>query len=416
MIAAILSTGTELTRGELVNTNASWLAAELSLLGVEVTTIDTVDDHVGRIAGALRRLSFVHDLVVCTGGLGPTTDDLTAEAVSQAATAELRVHEPSLLSIKARLARLGRELTPSNAKQALLPLGSDALANPHGTAPGFALSLNRARIYCLPGVPGEMKPMFESHVAPALAAGSSKHVAQVVLRSVGAAESIVNDRLQGIEAAFGVTLGYRVHFPELAIKVIARDTSIDAATQLAERAAAHVQQLLGNQVIFGRGNDTLAAVVAAILRARGQRLAIAESCTGGLVSVLLACVPGISDIFSGSVVAYANQVKRDLLGVPGTLLDSVGAVSGPVALAMAEGVRSRMESEWGIAITGIAGPTGATPDRPLGTVHFAIVGPGVSHHHHRVLRWERERFQRLASFLVLNWLRCLLEDKNVEML
>ncbi len=415
MIAAILSTGTELTRGELINTNATWLASELSQLDIEVTAIDTVDDHIERIAAAFRRLSLSHDLVICTGGLGPTTDDLTAKGLARAADVDLVVHEPSLHAIEARLARLGRQLTESNAKQAYLPRGGAAIDNPHGTAPGFTLTLNRACVHCLPGVPTEMKPMFTSSVAPTLVREDREHIVQVVLRTAGMAESSVNDSLGGIASKFGVTLGYRVHFPELAVKVIAHDRSAVLATEQAERAAAVVRERLGSRVVYGRDDDTLASVLTRALRTKRQRLAIAESCTGGHTSALLTSVPGVSEVFVGSVVAYANDVKQNLLGVPLAVLESYGAVSEPTAIAMAEGVRRRFDSDWGLAITGIAGPTGATADKPLGTVHFAVIGPGVSSHQHRVLRWDRARVQRLAAFLALNWLRCLLDDPKAEL-
>ena len=414
MIAAILSTGTELTRGELLNSNATWLAQELAQLGVEVTAIDTVDDHVNRIAAAFRRLSLSHDLVVCTGGLGPTTDDLTAEGLARAADVELEAHEPSLRAIKTRLAQFGRQLTDSNAKQAFLPRGSQAIANSHGTAPGFTLTLQRAHIYCLPGVPAEMKSMFTANVAPTLVREDREHIVQIVLRTVGMPESGVNDRMEGIASTFGVTLGYRAHFPELAVKVIARDRSANAATEAAERATAAIYERLGNEYIYGRDDDTLQSVLASALRAKRLKLAIAESCTGGHASALLTSVPGISDVFVGSVVAYANEVKQAILGVPQRLLESHGAVSEPAALAMAEGVRRRLDSDWGLAITGIAGPTGATPDKPLGTVHFALSGPGVLRHQHHVFRWERARVQRLAAFLALNWLRCSLGHSEAE--
>ena len=414
MNAAILSTGTELTRGELVNTNAAWIAAELTLLNVSIAAIDTVDDDRGRIAEAFRRLASCHDIVVCTGGLGPTTDDVTAEGLALAADVKLETHEPSLLAIQARMAKLGRILTESNAKQAMVPVGCTVLPNHWGTAPGFSLKLGRATIYCLPGVPIEMKGLFSSYIAPAVAQSQRKTNVQIVIRTFGMAESAVNDALAKIEAKYGVTLGYRVHFPELAVKVVAQEDSSAQAHRVAEDAASAVGSILGSRVVFGRDDDNLPSVLGQMLRDRGLRLGIAESCTGGLLSALLTEQPGISDVFVGAVVAYSNTAKQRVLGVSDQLIQQYGAVSEPTAIAMAEGVRSALNCDWALAITGIAGPTGATADKPLGTVHFAVCGPGFSRHHHRIIAWDRSRFQRLAAFVALNWIRLLLLDPNAE--
>lgn len=416
MIAAILSTGTELTRGELNNTNSTWIAEELTLVGIEVATILTVDDNTERIAEAFEALSHKHDCVICTGGLGPTTDDVTAAALAQACRVELECDEVSLLAIEARLQRLGRAMTPSNARQAQLPKGSMRIPNANGTAPGFSIALNGSLVFCLPGVPDEMKPMFSESVLVELQEKRERCVAQVVLRTLGLAESAVNDSLAGIAEEFGVTLGYRVHFPELAVKVISRGASQDAALAVANCAADRVLARLGSQAVFGRGNATLPEVVATRLRSQGLKLAVAESCTGGQVCSLLTGVAGVSDVFMGGVVAYANDVKRAVLGVPAETLQRHGAVSPETAVAMAEGVRSRLCADFGLAITGIAGPTGGTKEKPLGTVHFAVVGPGLSRHQHRLFLWDRSRIQRASTYLVLNWLRCLLDDPEAAML
>lgn len=415
MIAAILSTGTELTRGELLNTNSTWLAIELVLLGIEVTTVETVDDNIGRITDAFQRLSMSHDLVVCTGGLGPTTDDMTAESLARACGVDLETDDASLCAIAERLKRFGREMSISNAKQALLPRGSRALVNANGTAPGFVKVFNRAQIYCLPGVPAEMKVMFTSVVAPALTSAEQQPLVQIVLRTVGMAESIVNDHLQGIALEYGVTLGYRVHSPELAVKVVARRDSLSAANGAAELAAQEVRRRLGSRAVYGQGDETLPEVLRRALLEKGQRLAIAESCTGGQVSSLVTSAAGASQVFNGAVVAYADEVKREHLGVAADVLELNGAVSEPTAVAMAEGVRRGFKTDWGLSITGIAGPGGATSDKPLGTVHFAASGPGVSRHQCQVIPGDRPHVQRMAAFLCLNWLRCLLDDPRAEL-
>ena len=414
MIAAIVSTGTELTRGELENTNSSWIAAELTQLDVSVATILTVGDDRERISGAFRELAARHDLIVCTGGLGPTTDDVTAEGLALAANVPLQTHEPSLMAIKARLARAGRALTESNARQARVPAGSEVLPNPKGTAPGFSLKLARAEVCCLPGVPFEMKAMFAASVVPRLLASARRACSQIVIRTFGMAESAVNDALSEVEAKHPVTLGYRVHFPELAVKVVALADTQKDATVVAAMAADDVCAILGERVVYGRNDATLPAVLGQMLRERGLRLGLAESCTGGLASALLAEQPGISDVLAGAVVAYSNEVKRELLGVPGDLIDEHGAVSEPVAIAMAKGVRRVIGSDFGLGITGIAGPTGGSAEKPVGTVHFAIAGPDFVRHHRRVFVWDRIRIQRISAYFVLNWLRCLLLDPQAE--
>src|ERR1700690_1523695 len=278
MIAAILSTGTELTRGELINTNSTWIASELTLLNVSVAAVDTVADDRERIAEAFLRLASSHDIVVCTGGLGPTTDDVTAEGLALAAGAELETHEPSLLAIQTRLAKFGRILTASNAKQAMVPAGCTVHPNHWGTAPGFSLKLRRATVYCLPGVPMEMKGLFNSYIAPTIMQTESQTTVQIVIRTFGMPESAVNDALAKIENEYCVALGYRVHFPELAVKVIAHGGSSGEARRVAEAAANAVRSILGHRVVFGQDDDNLPSVLGQLLRERGLSLGIAESC------------------------------------------------------------------------------------------------------------------------------------------
>ncbi len=211
MAAAVLCIGTELTRGEISNTNATWLCEELTRLGLDVAEEATLPDDRARIQVALRRLGEDHDVIVSTGGLGPTTDDITSECVAAVVGVPLERHEPSLAAITALMARFGRAVAPSNAKQADFPKGAAVLANDHGTAPGFAVTIGKARAFFMPGVPGEMKPMFATHVAPVLRSLVQGGIHQVRLRTFGMPESTVNDRLVGIEAAHGVTLAYRSH-------------------------------------------------------------------------------------------------------------------------------------------------------------------------------------------------------------
>ena len=397
MTAAVLSTGTELTRGELVNTNATWLADALTGAGFDVVALDTVSDDEARLAAALTRLGAEHDLIVCTGGLGPTTDDLTSATVAKLLGVPLERDADSVEAIRTRMERFGRKLTDSNAKQADLPRGATVLPNAWGTAPGFAVKLGRALACFLPGVPSEMEAIFAAHVAPLLE--PLPHVArhQVRLRTFGMAESEANDRLAGIEAAHAVVIGYRASLPEIEVKVLAQATNQRDAERRAAAAAAEVRTRLGS-VVYGEGAATLPAVLLGLLQERGLTLAIAESCTGGLAAELLTNVPGASRVFLGGAVVYQNEVKTELLGVDARLIAEHGAVSREVALAMAEGVRIRCKASIGLAFTGIAGPDGGTKEKPVGLVHLAISRAEGSHHLERVFPGAREQVRRRAVF------------------
>jgi nicotinamide-nucleotide amidase len=396
--AAVLCIGTELTRGELTNTNASWLAESLTRIGFEVTAVDCVDDDRARIEASLARLSGAHRVVVCTGGLGPTTDDITTECAARVAGVDLVRDEASLEHIRELLRRYGRpELAESNAKQADFPAGARILPNPTGTAPGFALKLAEADVYFMPGVPTEMKAIFDRHVAPDLDALVREPRHQLVLRCFGLPESEVNDRLAGVESRYGVVIGYRASLPEIEVKVLARGETTDAAVELARRAAVDVRARLGD-CVYAEGFGSLPEHVGQLLAQRGLTLAIAESCTGGLASQLLTAIPGSSRYFLGSAVTYANSAKTTLLGVPAELLATHGAVSAEVAVAMAEGIRARLGADWGLSFTGVAGPDGGSEQKPVGLVHWALAGNGGTEHRVRVFVGNRLAIQRRAAF------------------
>jgi nicotinamide-nucleotide amidase len=403
MTAAILSIGTELTRGQIVNGNASWLAAELTGLGFEVLEIATVGDDPARIGAALKRLSS-HAVVVATGGLGPTSDDVTAQAVAQALGVALERDAASLEAIRRRFAALGRAMSPSNEKQADFPRGAEVLPNAVGTAPGFAVQVNGAVAFFLPGVPHEMEHMFGEHVAPRISKLASNLTFEMRLQTFGLPESVVGDKLAGLEQAFaGVTVGYRAHFPEIEVKALAEAGSKAEARQLATRAADEIRARLG-AAVYGEGEDTFPAVVARALQARGAMLAVAESCTGGLVGHLLTREPA-SDYFIADAVTYANSAKERLLGVSEEMLRGHGAVSAEVAAAMAEGVRRVTGADIGVSLTGIAGPSGGTPEKPIGLVYWAVAHAGGTVVRDRVFAGDRGRIQMLAAYSALGLVR-----------
>jgi nicotinamide-nucleotide amidase len=405
MTCAIFSIGTELTRGELVNTNAAWLGASMTALGFEVVEHAVVDDDRARIVEALERLARHSKVIVCTGGLGPTTDDLTTEAVATALGVPLVRDEASVDHIRRRFERLGRTMSATNVKQADFPQGATVLTNPVGTAPGFMIELHGAIAFFMPGVPHEMKRMFEDHVTPRVRAIAPNDSHQIRYRSFGLPESVVGEKLSGIEAAYpGVTIGYRAHFPEIEVKVLARAKSREEAVSLAERAAAEVRARLGD-VIYGQEEDTFAGVVGRALRTRGFTLAIAESCTGGLVGALLTKEPGASDFLLLDAVTYANSAKQAVLGVEEDVLRGHGAVSAEVATRMAEGARRVSGADVALAITGVAGPTGGSDAKPVGLVYLAVATAKGTLVKEQRFPGERHWIQTLAAYVGLSMVR-----------
>lgn len=397
MKAAVLSIGTELTRGELLNTNSFWLADKLTALGFEVTRIDCCDDDRARIVQSLQQLADGHSVIVSTGGLGPTTDDITTECVGLLLGVPLERDAASLAHIEALFQRIGRPMTDNNKKQADFPKGANILANPNGTAPGFSVLIGKAHAFFTPGVPREMEPMFREHISKAIAPLAPSTQKQMRFRTFGKAEAEIGQLLDGVEAAYqGIIVGYRAHYPEIEVKVLAKAATPEAAATLCERAAQDVRARLGS-AIMSEGDDTLVQIVSKAYRANKRTLALAESCTGGLVAQMLTAEPGASDVFVGGVVAYADRVKTELLGVPAALIEKHGAVSKEVALAMADGARTRLNADVAIAITGIAGPGGATGAKPVGLV-FIAVNDSV---HEYKFRGDRYRIQRIAAYQAL---------------
>ena len=405
MTAAILSIGTELTRGEIVDTNSAWLAAALTEAGFDVTSSDTVPDEHARIVATLKRLGRESSTILVTGGLGPTTDDITAFAAAEAGSVGLVRDDEALASIRRRLEAKGRALTPQHEKQADIPQGAEILPNSEGSAPGFSVRIGQATAFFLPGVPREMERMFKDQVLPRIRPSAPPTTWVVRLRTFGLAESSATQLLDGLEASFeGVNLAYRIDFPQVDVKIIARSTNQAAARELAMRAAVEAKARLGD-VVYGEGDDTLPDIAGRALRVRGYRLAIAESCTGGLISHLLTLSPGASEFLIGAAVVYANSAKKRLLGVSEDTLRGHGAVSAEVAAEMAEGSRRLCETDVGVAVTGIAGPGGGSPEKPVGLVYWAVSHPGGTIVKDRVFSGTRGEIQSHAAHSALDLLR-----------
>ena len=399
----LLATGDELLTGQVVDTNSPWLMDRLWDAGVMVGRKTLVGDDREVLEAALRETTSRAELVIMSGGLGPTEDDLTAECVARVMGVPLEPHAPSLAAIAERFQRMGRVMTPNNAKQARFPRGATVHTNRWGTAPGFTVQVGRAALTCLPGVPGEYRGLAEEVVLPWVAARLGAAPATRVLKLIGVGESAADQAMRPVmddPANHEVRFGYRAHFPEVHLKWTV--TGPDAEPRAAA-IEARVRELFG-EAVWGSGKEELAALVVARLTSRREKVALAESCTGGLLASLLTAVPGASAVLDLGVVAYANQVKTSLLGVDDGLLAAHGAVSEPVARALAEGVRRAAGATWGLGLTGIAGPGGGTAEKPIGTVHLALAGPRGTEAVARLYRGDRDRVRRAAAFESLDLL------------
>ena len=377
MTAEILCIGTELLLGNITNGNARWIAEQLAALGIAHHRQAVVGDNRERLIAELQAAAQRCQVLITTGGLGPTPDDLTTEAIAAAFGAPLVEHPQVWAEIQARLAARGRPCAASNRRQAFLPEGAALLPNPTGTAPGMIWSPRPGfTILTFPGVPSEMRAMWQATAASWLqATGLAEGVfASRMLRFWGIAESDLAERMADLLEASNPTVAPYAGSGEVKLRITARAATAAEAEQLLAPVEQEIRARTG-RLCFGENEDDLASVVLQQLRRGGHTLAVAESCTGGGLGAALAAVPGASDVFLGGVIAYANRVKQELLGVPAEQLASHGAVSDSVAQAMAVGVRRATGADWALAITGVAGPSGGTAEKPVGLVHIAVAGP-----------------------------------------
>jgi len=377
MTATLLSIGDELLIGQVVNTNAAWLGERLNALGVSVQRMEVVGDEAADIRHELRRALAETDLVIITGGLGPTHDDITKRAVADELDRPLEFHDDLMDEVRRKFEGRERRMSESNRQLAEVPTGFEALANPVGTAPGlwFEGAVDAAggatrTLVILPGVPHEMRRLMQEAVLPRLTARNGEvALVQKTLLTVGRGESDLADALGPYADRLGpsLRLAFLPNYGVVRLRITALgETRAEAEARLAN-FEAYVREHIGEHV-FGEGDDTLEAAVGRMLRERGLTLATAESCTGGLLSHRLTNIPGSSAYYCGGVVVYGNSQKIVLLDVDEAALHRDGAVSEAVAMQLAEGVRTRLHADLGIATTGIAGPTGGTPGKPVGTV------------------------------------------------
>jgi nicotinamide-nucleotide amidase len=401
-----LAIGDELLDGRVADKNTQDLGDALSALGLELQGARTVPDERPTIVAALHEASLRADIVVTSGGLGPTTDDITAECVAAAAGVELRFDEASFERIRAMFASRGIPMPESNRRQAMLPGSSRTLENQAGTAPGFVTPLGAGEVWSFPGVPREYRQLLEDHLLPRirerLAGGAPQVLVRRTLRSLGLAESAVGERLHALTKENpDVRVQYRAAFPEILVRLIVEGVDRDACEARAEALLAVARAAVGDSV-YGVGDDPLEVRVLRALEAKGQTLVTAESCTGGLVAKRLTDVAGSSAVVLGGIVSYANAVKEAFLGVTPAVLGAHGAVSEEVARTMAEGARAKMGATWAVAITGIAGPGGGSADKPVGLVWFAVAGPeGTTAVKKKLPDFGRERVREMAAAAAL---------------
>lgn len=415
----LINTGSELLLGRTLNTHAHWLARRLSDAGYSVSRQTTVADTGEAITAAVREALARVDVVLTTGGLGPTSDDLTRDRVADLLGRKLTEDAETLARIARFFEQRKRVMPASTRVQAMVPEGATILRNDFGTAPGlgFVLESNpyranagRSVLAMLPGPPRELRPMFDQQLLPWLEGvmGRKEVWACRTLRTVGIGESMVEDKVAPELADFfakGGEIGYCAHVGQVDVRLSATGVG---STELVDAACAVVKEHLG-VAIFGEGDELLEGAVIRLLRSRGARVATAESCTGGLLSHRLTNVPGSSEGFCGGVVAYSNAMKSSVLGVAPELVLSEGAVSEAVAAAMAEGVRRLSGADYGVALTGIAGPSGGTPEKPVGTVFIAVAGPVGTRVVGRLNAYERATFKEVSATMALDLLRRALD-------
>ena len=412
MRVELINIGTELLRGATANTHLLWLGERLARAGLPARRQTCVEDEPGAVAEAVAEALERARLAIVTGGLGPTADDRTREAVAALLGRKLTEAPEIRERIRAWYRARGREVPPQALVQARVPEGAEALVNRQGAAPGLWIEIpdwkgaGERTLVLLPGPPRELRPMFETEVLPRLLrlVPAQSRTAWRRLRTMDVPESVLEQRLAGALEELerrGLEVGYCARPGETDLHLAAAGPE---AERLVEEAAARARRILGERV-YGEGDETLEQATARLLIRQGRTLAAAESCTGGLLAHRITNVPGVSAAFLGGVVAYSNEAKRRFLGVPAEALERHGAVSEPVALAMARGARERFGADYALGVTGVAGPGGGTPEKPVGTVWIALAGPEGAQAVRRLNRFDRETFKRMTARQALDMLR-----------
>lgn len=400
---AVLTTGDELLSGELTDTNTGTIAEILSRHGYQLRCSLCVPDQEKEISAALSYLVGHVQFIIVTGGLGSTGDDLTARAAARALGQPLVINEEALEMIRRWFATRQRVMEPNNERQALLPQWSQPLANPYGTAPGFRLKHQNCELFFLPGVPSEMKAMFEQSVLPVLRRKIPEvsPLQQRNFKIFGLPEPRVDSMIPYSRLPQGVNVAFALDYPLVVLKLKAYG---DTASELLDQAEAVIVKELGEH-IMARDGEAPEANVGRLLIHSGLTLSLAESCTGGLIASLLTSQPGASAFLERAAVTYADSAKQDWLQVPAMLIQQHGAVSEACARAMATGLRRATGTALALAITGVAGPDGGSEEKPVGTVYIALAGPDGVHVKRYNFSGERKKIQRMSAFMALEWIR-----------
>jgi nicotinamide-nucleotide amidase len=411
MSAEIICVGTELLLGDILNSNAQYLAQQLAALGIPHYHQSVVGDNPGRIQQTIKiAIERQAQILIFTGGLGPTPDDLTTATIADYFQTPLIEHASVVTDIEQKYAQRGRTMTPSNRRQALQPQGAELLPNPLGTAPGMMWQPQPGLIILtFPGVPREMYTMWQDSAIPYLRANGygQEQIFSTSLRFWGIAESALAEKVDRFIQMSDPTVAPYAGKGEVRLRIATRSTDAQLAASKIDPIAADIIAIGGSH-FYGQDTDSLASVVGQLLISKGHTLAVAESCTGGLLGAMLTDVPGCSAYFRGGVLAYANEVKINLLQVDNQIITEKGAVSAQVAEQMALGVRSQLGTDWGIGITGIAGPGGGTPEKPVGLVYIGLAAPdgSVQAMKYRLSNhFDRELIRQMSAKQALDLLR-----------
>jgi len=404
--ASIISVGNELLAGLIVNTNAGYLSRELLSMGIPTVSCYTVGDRIDSIAEAIAQAAQQADIILITGGLGPTGDDLTRQSLARFMGVQLEFNEELLAQMSEFFTKRDIKMSANNKVQAYIPVGAEAIANNVGTAPGIMTERDGKIFVCLPGVPAEMKQMFAESVADRFRqAAGGQVVLMRKIRCFGTGESVIAEKLGDLmQRDRNPLINCTVSGGIITLHIVATATDRAGAEEMIEKDARQLRALLGD-LVYGRDEETLAEVVGAQLRSCRKRLSVAESCTGGLIGKLLTDVPGSSDYFTYGWVTYSNEAKIRELGVDGALIKKHGSVSAEVALAMAKGARARADTDFAIAVTGIAGPGGGTEEKPVGLIYIAVDSSELRDVQQYIFAHTREHIRYRAALMAINMLR-----------
>ena len=405
MKAELIAVGTEILLGDIVNTNAQFLARELASIGIDVYRQEVIGDNEDRLLKTIDEALKRSDMVITTGGLGPTGDDLTKETACKYFGMKMELHEESLKALKIYFKRLNRQITENNMKQVYFPKEAKVLPNPNGTAPGAILEKDNKIIVILPGPPREMKPMFINHVKNYLAPKGKGMITSKVLRILGIGESYAAEKLKDIiDGTENPTVAPYAKEEDILFRITAKANSKEEGLKLIEPVKKQIIDRLGIDV-YGEDDEKIEEVVSKLLIDRNIKISTAESCTGGMIASRLIGVPGVSEVFLEGAVTYSNEAKMRTLNVKEETLKKFGAVSAETAMEMAEGIAKRTGSDISVVTTGIAGPGGGTEDKPVGLVYFGLYYKEKTYTYRYVFNGDRNKVRLKAAVTALDLVR-----------